>query len=61
MQDCAVLLNVECVVNCRRNDASIYDELTIQDADLIGDVDFGADITGMMLYTGRWHTFLINL
>ncbi|XP_053399038.1 C-Jun-amino-terminal kinase-interacting protein 4-like isoform X18 [Mercenaria mercenaria] len=30
----------------KRNDASIYDELTIQDADLIGDVDYGADITG---------------
>jgi len=30
----------------RRNDTSIYDELTIQDAELIGDVDFGADITG---------------
>ncbi|KAL4230890.1 MAP-kinase scaffold [Mactra antiquata] len=29
----------------KRNNASIYDELTIQDADLIGDVDYGADIT----------------
>ncbi|KAL3879347.1 hypothetical protein ACJMK2_031645 [Sinanodonta woodiana] len=29
-----------------RNDTSIFDELTIQDADIINDVDYGADITG---------------
>ena len=29
------------------NTSSIFDELTSQDADLIGDVDIGADITGM--------------
>ena len=28
------------------NTSSIFDELTSQDADLIGDVDIGADITG---------------
>ncbi|XP_052794701.1 C-Jun-amino-terminal kinase-interacting protein 4-like isoform X14 [Mya arenaria] len=30
----------------KRNDASIFEELADQDADLIGDVDYGADITG---------------
>ena len=30
----------------RTNNTSIFDELTMQDADLIGDVDYGADITG---------------
>ena len=29
-----------------RNNDSIFDELSCQDADIIGDVDFGADITG---------------
>ncbi|XP_052794690.1 C-Jun-amino-terminal kinase-interacting protein 4-like isoform X3 [Mya arenaria] len=29
----------------KRNDASIFEELADQDADLIGDVDYGADIT----------------
>ncbi|XP_063415042.1 C-Jun-amino-terminal kinase-interacting protein 4-like isoform X15 [Mytilus trossulus] len=33
--------------NMHRNNDSIFDELTCQDADIIGDVDFGADITGM--------------
>ncbi|XP_076071078.1 C-Jun-amino-terminal kinase-interacting protein 4-like isoform X17 [Mytilus galloprovincialis] len=31
--------------NMHRNNDSIFDELTCQDADIIGDVDFGADIT----------------
>lgn len=29
-----------------RNNDSIFDELSCQDADIIGDVDYGADITG---------------
>ncbi|KAK3100549.1 hypothetical protein FSP39_021628 [Pinctada imbricata] len=31
--------------NSRRNNDSIFDELNVTDADVIGDVDFGADIT----------------
>ena len=31
--------------NMHRNNDSIFDELSCQDADIIGDVDFGADIT----------------
>jgi hypothetical protein len=31
---------------CRRNDNSIFDELSVQGPDMIAEVDFGADITG---------------
>jgi hypothetical protein len=30
----------------RRNNESIFEELSGQDGDLIGDMDFGVDITG---------------
>ena len=50
------------VVFCtRRNDASIYDELTIQDADLIGDVDYGADITGTHSHGYNIHEHILHI
>lgn len=39
-----------------RNNDSIFDELTCQDADIIGDVDFGADITGK----DQYHVHLLH-
>ncbi|XP_071127027.1 C-Jun-amino-terminal kinase-interacting protein 4-like isoform X21 [Mytilus edulis] len=40
--------------NMHRNNDSIFDELTCQDADIIGDVDFGADITGREVNPGDY-------
>lgn len=40
--------------NMHRNNESIFDELTCQDADIIGDVDFGADITGREVNPGDY-------
>ena len=40
-------INLNLLTFCyRRNNDSIFDELNVTDADVIGDVDFGADITG---------------
>lgn len=41
-----LLLSLKFYFYFSRNNDSIFDELSCQDADIIGDVDFGADITG---------------
>lgn len=39
-------LSQACSVDSRRNDNSIFEELSVQGTDMIAEVDFGADITG---------------
>ncbi|CAI9734624.1 C-Jun-amino-terminal kinase-interacting protein 4-like isoform X8 [Octopus vulgaris] len=40
--------------NVKINNESIYNEFAMQDSDLIGDVDFGADITGSAVNPGEY-------
>lgn len=40
--------------NIKRNNESIFSEFAMQDSDLIGDVDFGADITGSAVNPGEY-------
>lgn len=56
--------NVMIICNFRRNNESIFSEFAMQDSDLIGDVDFGADITGKsrnIIYLSHVHYFFLSL
>ncbi|GAB1604627.1 C-Jun-amino-terminal kinase-interacting protein 4-like [Argonauta hians] len=46
--------NVANKKNIKINNESIYNEFAMQDSDLIGDVDFGADITGSAVNPGDY-------
>jgi hypothetical protein len=39
---------------------NLYQELSFQDTDALGDVDEGADLTGKILKYFRYHFFFVN-